>query len=131
MPPGQEHATKPAIIHPLAPAGEELLGALLRQLVRNCYRQLMPCEGFNEAISATSARNQNQESFQSKPIAPTLSRQNYIIQGFMRIITIILCLGLVAGFFGWQYQQSAANDSALATLTQNDQAVQLEVSGMT
>jgi len=91
----------------------------------------MPCEGFNEAISATSARNQNQESFQSKPIAPTLSRQNYIIQGFMRIITIILCLGLVAGFFGWQYQQSAANDSALATLTQNDQAVQLEVSGMT
>ena len=49
----------------------------------------------------------------------------------MRIITIILCLGLVAGFFGWQYQQSAANDSALATLTQNDQAVQLEVSGMT
>ncbi len=91
----------------------------------------MPCEGFNEAISATSARHQNQESFQSKPIAPTLSRQNYIIQGFMRIITIILCLGLVAGFFGWQYQQSAANDSALATLTQNDQAVQLEVSGMT
>ena len=90
----------------------------------------MPCGGFYEAISATSARNQNRESFQSKPIAPTLSRQNYIIRD-MRILTIILCLGLVGGYFGWQYQQGAANQSALDTLTQNNEAVQLEVSGMT
>ncbi len=91
----------------------------------------MPCEGFNEAISATSARNQNQESFQSKPIAPTLVRLDYIIQVIMRILTIILCLGLVAGYFGWQYQQSAANDTALATLTESNQAIQLNVEGMT
>ncbi|MBC8406731.1 MAG: hypothetical protein H8E15_16055 [Planctomycetes bacterium] len=49
----------------------------------------------------------------------------------MRILTILLCLGLVGGFFGWQYRNSSANNSALESISQNAQAVQLDVTGMT
>ena len=49
----------------------------------------------------------------------------------MRILTILLCLGLLGSYFGWQYASSSANQTALTEISHSESAVQLDVTGMT
>ena len=47
-----------------------------------------------------------------------------------KLLSLLLLLG-VAGYFGWSYLQSSANDTALASASQAENRVSLAVSGMT
>jgi hypothetical protein len=49
----------------------------------------------------------------------------------MRILTLLLCVGLLGGYLGWQFVNNSANQTALIEISKSERAVQLDVTGMT